>query len=32
VQEAIKKMPPFIPATIAGSPKKIKYILPYIKR
>lgn len=28
---AIKKMPPFKPATEAGAPKKIKYILPYTK-
>lgn len=32
VLEAIKKLPAFIPATEAGKPAKIKYILPYMKK
>ena len=28
---AIKKLPAFLPATDAGKPKKVKYILPYTK-
>jgi hypothetical protein len=29
--DAVKKLPNFIPATEAGTPKKVKYILPYTK-
>lgn len=31
VLEAMKKLPAFIPATEAGKPKKVKYVLPYTK-
>lgn len=31
VLETIKKMPAFVPAKEAGKPKKVKYILPFIK-
>jgi hypothetical protein len=31
VLEAIHKLPPFLPATDAGKPKKVKYIFPYTK-
>jgi len=32
ILEAIKKLPAFNPATEAGKPAKIKYILPYMKK
>jgi len=32
ILEAIKKMPKFIPATEAGQPKKLKYIMPFSKK
>lgn len=31
IVDAINKMPDFIPATDAGKPKKVKYILPFVK-
>lgn len=32
VLAAVKGLPSFIPATEAGSPKKVKYILPFLKK